>query len=210
MKKLLIATNNPGKLAEYRELLAGLPVRLTSPADEGIDLDVEESGSSFQENAVLKARAFAEISGLPTLADDSGLEVMALDGAPGIHTSRYAGSDASDADRYRKLLKNLAGVAWERRQARFRRPPCFRLPPRPRRALQAAIDALGIAFFLFLVVYGIRMTIDGTSQYAMIFGMTMVVPYASVPVSAGLTALQIFLVAIRSPVEPEMPEVLSI
>jgi XTP/dITP diphosphohydrolase len=120
MKKLLIATNNPGKLAEYRELLAGLPVRLTSPADEGIDLDVEESGSSFQENAVLKARAFAEISGLPTLADDSGLEVMALDGAPGIHTSRYAGSDASDADRYRKLLKNLAGVAWERRQARFR------------------------------------------------------------------------------------------
>ena len=83
------------------------------------------------------------------------------------------------------------------------------LPLRPRRILQAAIDALGIAFFLFLLVYGIRMTIDGASQYAMIFGMNMVVPYASVPVSAGLTALQIFLAAIQPPAEPEAPGVLS-
>jgi len=71
------------------------------------------------------------------------------------------------------------------------------LPPLAQRILQAAIDALGIAFFLFLCVYGIGMTVDGTSQYAMIFGMTMVVPYAAVPVSAGLTALQIFITAIR-------------
>lgn len=120
MDRLLIATNNPGKLAEYRELLAGLPIELTSPAGAGIDLDVEETGSSFAENAVLKARTFAQLSGLPTLADDSGLEVMALDGAPGLHSSRYAGPDATDADRYRKLLENLAGVPWERRQARFR------------------------------------------------------------------------------------------
>ena len=84
------------------------------------------------------------------------------------------------------------------------------LPRRPRRVLQAAIDGLGIAFFLFLLVYGIQMTIDGASQYAMIFGMNMVVPYASVPVSAGLTALQIFLAAIQPPAEPEAPEVLSI
>lgn len=120
MKRLLIATNNPGKLAEYRELLAQLPVELTSPAAEGIDLEVEETGSSFEENAVLKARAFAGVSGLPVLADDSGLEVMALDGEPGIHSSRYAGLGATDADRYRKLLAKLEGVPWERRQARFR------------------------------------------------------------------------------------------
>ncbi len=82
------------------------------------------------------------------------------------------------------------------------------LSPRPRRVLQVMIDCLGIAFFLFLLVYGIRMTIDGTSQFAMIFGMTMVVPFAAVPVSAGLTALQIFLVAIRSPKLPEPPEVM--
>ncbi len=71
------------------------------------------------------------------------------------------------------------------------------LPPRPRQVLQAAIDCLGIVFFLFLFVYGIRMTIDGTSQFAMIFGMNMVVPFASVPIGAGLSALQIFLTAIR-------------
>lgn len=120
MKKLLIATNNPGKSAEYRELFADLPIELTSPAAEGIHLDVEETGSSFEENAVLKARTFARVSGLPTLADDSGLEVMALDGEPGIYSSRYAGPHASDADRYRKLLENLASVPWERRLARFR------------------------------------------------------------------------------------------
>ncbi|RME48879.1 MAG: XTP/dITP diphosphatase [Chloroflexi bacterium] len=120
MRKLLIATNNPGKLAEYRTLFAGLPLELTSPTAEGIDLNVEETGSSFEENAVLKAVAYAKASGLPALADDSGLEVMALDGEPGIHSSRYAGSGATDADRYRKLLKKLEGVPWERRQARFR------------------------------------------------------------------------------------------
>lgn len=81
------------------------------------------------------------------------------------------------------------------------------LPPRPRQFLQAGIDGLGIAFFLFLFVYGVRMAIDGTSQYAMIFGMNMVVPLASVPVGAGLTALQIFFVAIRPPGVAQMPKV---
>lgn len=120
MKKLLIATNNPGKLAEYRQLLMELPIELTWPAAEGIDLEVEETGETFEENAVLKARTLANVSGLPTLADDSGLEVMALGGEPGIRSSRYAGPDADDVDRYQKLLRNLADVPWERRQARFR------------------------------------------------------------------------------------------
>jgi len=118
--KLLIATNNPGKLREYRELLAGLPVELTTPAQEGLHLEVNESGQSFVENALLKARAFARASGLPTLADDSGLEVDALGGAPGICSARYAGPGASDADRYRRLLRELEGVPWEQRTARFR------------------------------------------------------------------------------------------
>lgn len=132
-KKLLIATNNPGKLAEYRELLSGLPVELTSPAQEGIHLEVEETGSSFEENAVLKARAYAKASGLPTLADDSGLEVMALHGEPGIRSSRYAGPTATDADRCQFLLKQLEGVPPEQRQARFR---CVIAIATPRGALR--------------------------------------------------------------------------
>jgi len=120
MQKLLIATNNPGKVGEYRELLAGLLVHLTFPAEEGLELEVEETGGSFEANAVLKARAFAETSSLLALADDSGLEVDALGGEPGIHSARYAGPGASDQARYQLLLHNLEGVPWERRAARFR------------------------------------------------------------------------------------------
>jgi XTP/dITP diphosphohydrolase len=120
MKKLLIATNNPGKLQEYAELLESLPLTLTSPAQEGLSLAVDESGATFAENAILKARAYAEASGLPTLADDSGLEVDALDGAPGVRSARYAGEGTSDEDRYRLLLRNLREVPAERRTARFR------------------------------------------------------------------------------------------
>jgi XTP/dITP diphosphohydrolase len=120
--KLLVATYNPGKVREYEELLAGLPVRLeiTFPAQEGLNLDVEETGQTFEENAQLKAHAFAQASGLLTLADDSGLEVDALDGAPGVRSARYAGPGASDIDRYRKLLDELADVPEEARSARFR------------------------------------------------------------------------------------------
>ena len=107
---LLIATTNPGKLKEMRELLAGLPVKLVLPRDLGINLDVEETGSTYAENAALKARAFCDSSGLMTLADDSGLEVDALDGQPGLHSARYLPiPGASDADRRVYLLKNLAG-----------------------------------------------------------------------------------------------------
>jgi XTP/dITP diphosphohydrolase len=130
MRKLLIATNNPGKRREYEELLAdaALPLQLTFPAEEGIDLDVAESGETFAENAALKARAYAAASGLPTLADDSGLEVDALDGAPGIRSARYAGPGASDADRYRKLLSALENVPPDDRAARFRCVVAVALP----------------------------------------------------------------------------------
>ncbi|HBY99576.1 MAG TPA: non-canonical purine NTP pyrophosphatase, RdgB/HAM1 family [Chloroflexi bacterium] len=115
--KLLIATNNRGKLAEYAAIFETLPVELVTLADVGLDWDAAETGATFAENARLKARAYGLASGLPTLADDSGLEVAALGGAPGVHSARWAGP--TDADRNAALLARLAGVPWTRRQARF-------------------------------------------------------------------------------------------
>jgi XTP/dITP diphosphohydrolase len=117
---LLIATRNPGKLREYEQLLAGLPLSLTYLDKEGITHEVEETGESFSENAIRKAQEYARISGLLTLADDSGLEVDALGGEPGVHSARYAGPGADDADRCRLLLERMQGVPWEGRGARFR------------------------------------------------------------------------------------------
>jgi XTP/dITP diphosphohydrolase len=119
-RKLLVATHNPGKVREYQKLLAGLPLEVTYLDAEGITLEAEETGHTFTENAVLKATIYARASGLWTWADDSGLEVDALGGAPGVYSSRYAGPAASDADRYHKLLDALTGVPWQRRTARFR------------------------------------------------------------------------------------------
>jgi XTP/dITP diphosphohydrolase len=117
---LLIATNNPGKVREYEELLAGLSVAITYPAQEQLVLEVDEYGDSFEENARIKALAYAHASGLLTLADDSGLEVDVLGGAPGVRSARYAGHDATDSDRNRKLLAELADVPAASRSARFR------------------------------------------------------------------------------------------
>ena len=118
--KLLLATNNPGKLRELALLLEGAPFTIVAPAEEGIALEVEETGDTFQENAALKARAFAEAAGLLSVADDSGLEVDALGGEPGVRSARYAGPQASDADRVQYLLSKLEGIEWNRRGARFR------------------------------------------------------------------------------------------
>lgn len=120
MRKLLVATHNQGKVREYRELLAGIPVEVTYLDPEGITLEVAETGATFEENARLKASTYAGLSGLWTWADDSGLEVDALGGGPGVFSARYAGANATDADRYRKLLDALAGVSWDQRTARFR------------------------------------------------------------------------------------------
>lgn len=105
---LLIATNNPGKRIEIQAILADLPLTLVLPAGVGLNLEVEETGSSYQENAVLKALAFSRASGLPSLADDSGLEVEALGGEPGVRSARYAPiPNATDADRRAYLLERL-------------------------------------------------------------------------------------------------------
>ena len=121
--KLLIATNNPHKLEEYQEIFADLPLTITHPAAEGIEFDPEETGTTFEENAIIKAKAFAQVSDLPTLADDSGLEVDALGGEPGVYSARYGQTDKNDhIGRYQLLLKNLAAkrVPWADRTARFR------------------------------------------------------------------------------------------
>jgi XTP/dITP diphosphohydrolase len=121
---LLIATGNPGKVREYDELLAGIPVTCIRPADVGIDLKVSEGGATYHENAVLKAETYARAGRSHgiwlTLADDSGLEVDALKGRPGVHSARYGRPDFNDADRWRLLLQELEGVPWEQRTARFR------------------------------------------------------------------------------------------
>lgn len=120
MPKLLIATNNPGKFREFEQLLESCGWELVSPAELGIEVEVEESGQTYAENARIKAEAYARASGLVTLADDSGIEVDALEGAPGVRSARYGGPGLSDEDRVRLLLRAMEGVPDDRRTARFR------------------------------------------------------------------------------------------
>jgi XTP/dITP diphosphohydrolase len=116
--RLLIATTNPGKQREYRALLRDVPAEIVFPDELGITLEVEEDGATFHENAAKKARALAKVSGLPTLADDSGLELEALGGEPGVRSARYAGPGADDPTRRAFLLEKLRGVPAPR-SARF-------------------------------------------------------------------------------------------
>ena len=108
MIKLLLGTNNPGKILEIRSLLVGLKLEVITPEELELALTVRETGNSYQENATIKAQSFAKAAKLWSLADDSGLEVEVLDGAPGLYSSRYAGTPgATDSDRRRVLLQNL-------------------------------------------------------------------------------------------------------
>ena len=120
MPRLLLATGNRHKQDELKSLLRGLPYELVTPSELSIDDRVEESGCTLEENATLKATTFAARSRLLSLADDSGLEVDALGGEPGVFSSRYAGENASDADRVNFLLSKLKGVPPEKRQAKFK------------------------------------------------------------------------------------------
>ena len=156
LPRLLIATRNPGKFREYRQLLQDAPFELVSLDELGILEDVDETGATFQENAVLKARTYGALGGILTLADDSGLEVDALGGEPGVFSARYGEKSpltplyergeqgglrvsggqgvphtapVSDRDRVELLLRNLEGVPWERRTARFRCVLAIASPP---------------------------------------------------------------------------------
>lgn len=119
MKKLLIATKNAGKVRELKELTANLPLRIIDLSEFPSVVEPEETGATFAENADLKARYYARETGLWALADDSGLEVEALNSAPGIFSARYAGKGAADAKRIKKLLRELNETGNEERRARF-------------------------------------------------------------------------------------------
>ena len=119
MRKLLISTGNQDKIIEIKDEYKSLEYEIVSPDQLGLVLDVEETGSTLEENALLKARAGAEASNLLTLADDTGLEVDALDGRPGIYSARFAGAEATYEDNNQKLLKLLEGYPEEERTACF-------------------------------------------------------------------------------------------
>ncbi len=117
--KLLVATNNAGKINELNELLADLPIQLFGLKHFENTFEPEETGSTFAENAILKANSYALQTGFWALSDDSGLEVTALNGAPGVFSARYAGENATDKERIVKLLDELAATNDESRRARF-------------------------------------------------------------------------------------------
>ena len=120
MHVLLLATTNQHKIDEYRAIFSAIPFQLLSLRDVQIETDVEETGSTFAENAELKALTYAKLSGLLSLADDSGLEIDALNGAPGIYSARFAGPNTSYTERFRLILEQLKAIPVEQRTARFR------------------------------------------------------------------------------------------
>jgi XTP/dITP diphosphohydrolase len=126
--RLLVATRSTHKLRELRELLGPLRTQMISLDDAAIPGEAVEDGATFEANAAIKARHFAALSGLPTMADDSGIEVDALGGAPGVWTRRFAGENATDEDNNRRLLRDLGGLPLERRTARYRCVLALALP----------------------------------------------------------------------------------
>ena len=142
MKALLVATGNRGKLRELEKLLAGTVEKIYSLADFPDLPPVVEDGNSFAENALKKARAAAAATGLPVIADDSGLEVDLLGGRPGVHSARYAGEGAGDAANNAKLLAELAGVPPERRAAAFRCVIAFCRPDGDCRTFSGALPGV--------------------------------------------------------------------
>ena len=117
-EKVVLATGNPGKVREIQRILGDLGVAVVPQSEFGVS-DAEESGTSFVENALIKARHASVMTGLPAIADDSGLVVDALDGRPGVYSARYSGADASDESNIDKLLRELLGVPGEKRTAAF-------------------------------------------------------------------------------------------
>jgi XTP/dITP diphosphohydrolase len=140
MGRLLIATNNAHKVTEFRRLLDGCGWALVTPREVGLALEVAEDGTTFAQNAALKARAFAQASGLPALADDSGIEVDALGARPGVYSARYGGPGLTDAGRVGLLLAELAGVSDAQRTARYRVVLALALPDGSLRTSEGACE----------------------------------------------------------------------
>jgi XTP/dITP diphosphohydrolase len=129
--KLLVATHNRGKLREFEQIFEGMGLELLSLDDVGISWDVDETGETFEANARLKAEMYGAATGLPTLADDSGLEVDALGGAPGVFSARYGDPDLTSEQRYELVLEKLSSVPPERRTARFYCVIALAVPGKP-------------------------------------------------------------------------------
>lgn len=130
MKELLIATTNPAKLREYKELLKNTKIKLVFLKELKIKNKAKENGRTFQENAIKKAKFYSELSGLPTLADDGGLEIDYLNGEPGLKSRRWPGHEATDQELIDLALKKLKGVPWNKRKAQFRVVLALALPGR--------------------------------------------------------------------------------
>lgn len=140
MRTLVLATNNPGKVREFRRLLDGLAMTVVTPAELGIALEVEEDGDSYAANAAKKAEAFAAAGGCVALADDSGIEVDALGGAPGYLSARYGGPGLDDAGRVRLLLTETRNVPDGQRGARFRAVVAVAVPGKETRAFEGIVE----------------------------------------------------------------------
>lgn len=123
--KILLATNNLDKITEIRNKLDGLNIRILTLKDIGKNIDVTEDGDTLESNALKKAKEIFEATGIPTIADDTGLFVDALEGEPGVFSSRYAGDDATYDDNCRKILLNMEGIPFEKRNAHFKTVICF-------------------------------------------------------------------------------------
>jgi XTP/dITP diphosphohydrolase len=142
MRTLLLATTNRHKLQEYRAIFSDLPYKLLSLHDIQLDMDVEETGTTFQENAELKALACARASGMLSLADDSGLEIDKLGGAPGVYSARFISPQTSYEERFRVIFERLQGVPFEERTARFRCVITLAEPSGYHRSVEGTIEGV--------------------------------------------------------------------
>lgn len=142
MRALLLATTNRDKLKEFRAIFSDLPYQFLSLHDIKLDMDVEETGTTFRENAELKALAYAHASGMLSLADDSGLEIDALGGAPGVYSARFLDPGASYEERFRVILEQLRGLPTEQRAARFRCVIAVAEPGGDYRSVEGTVEGL--------------------------------------------------------------------
>ena len=140
MKRLIFATGNQNKMREIREILADLPVEILSMKEEGIEADIVEDGKTFEENAIIKAKAIMELTGELVLADDSGLEIDYLNKEPGIYSARYMGEDTSYHIKNANLIQRLEGVPDEKRTARFVCAIAAAFPDGRRKTVRAAME----------------------------------------------------------------------
>ncbi|MBR2705112.1 MAG: XTP/dITP diphosphatase [Clostridia bacterium] len=120
MSKIIVASNNKNKIREIKAKLADMDIEVLSQREAGFDIEVDETGTTFEENSMLKAKAIYELAKAPVIADDGGLEVDFLNGEPGVYSARFCGPDATDRDKYMKILELLKDVPDDKRTARFR------------------------------------------------------------------------------------------